>query len=714
MSTREQLLIELRTEELPPKSLKKLGEAFLQHVLQPLIEGGYVENQAAGKAEGRAGEAMSVMAARFFATPRRLALQIDNVLSVQPDRIVERKGPAVSSGVDAEGKPTKALEGFLRSAGVSFEQLERVNDGKAEYFVARISKVGEPLENHLGQFIEAALKKLPVAKVMRWGNGEAQFVRPVHGLIMLHGSQLIPGSVLGIQSGNATLGHRFMSEGEITITKASEYESVMENKGRVIASFDRRREMIRELLNKNATTQSAQLKYPEALLDEVTALVEFPAVYVGEFEQEYLEVPPECLILTMQLNQKYFPLFGDDGKLLNRFLIVSNMVVADSTNIVTGNQRVVRPRLSDARFFFETDKKARLDSRMEKLANVVYHNKLGSQLDRAERMKKSAGAIAARMGGDVAASERAAFLSKADLTTNMVGEFPELQGIMGRYYALNDGESAVVADAIETHYRPRFAGDDLPQGHVACAAALAEKLDALVGFFGIGQIPTGDKDPFGLRRAALGVLRVLLETPLPLDLSGLLDDAKKSFNAGLLSNDFAEGLHDFMLDRLRGYLREAGHAPAAIEAVLAHRPTRIDLVIPKLEAVREFVTLPEATALAAANKRIVNILKKAEGSKVESSFGEPSAALLQDSAEKNLFEQMGRIAPLVHKHVASDHYAAALKELAGLRAAVDTFFDEVMVMAEDADVRKNRLALLTQLAALMNRVADISKLAVEK
>ncbi len=688
------LLVELRTEELPPKSLRKLGEAFLEHLLKALVEAGFAGSGAK---------------ARFFATPRRLAVQVDEVLETQADRVVERKGPAVASGVDAAGKPTKALEGFMRSAGVSFEQLELMHDGKAEYFIARVAKAGERLEQHLAPFVEAALKKLPVAKIMRWGDGEAQFVRPVHGLVMLHGSRVIPGEVLDVASGNTTLGHRFLSAGDIVIAHAAQYEEVLERDGHVMACFEYRCEKIREMLAARAAEQKARLKPSEELLDEVTALVEWPAVYVGEFEKEFLEVPQECLILTMQLNQKYFPLFDGDGHLLNRFLIVSNMAVADAKNIVNGNQRVVRPRLADARFFFETDKKARLDSRIPKLGQVVYHNKLGSQLDRTERLRRLAGAIAHRLRADVAQAERAGYLCKADLLTNMVGEFPELQGTMGRYYALHDGEDRAVADAIAAHYRPRFAGDALPEGNIDAACALADKLDALVGFFGIGQVPSGDKDPFGLRRAALGVLRILLETPLPLDLRELIDAAGQGFKPGLLAAGHAEALFEFMSDRLRGYLREAGHGQDAIEAVLALKPSRIDLVVPKLQAVREFVALPEATALAAANKRIVNILRKADGA-----VGEPDVLLLQQEAEKHLFEQTNTLAPLVRAHVAGEDYTQALKALAGLRAAVDTFFDEVMVMSEEPLTRKNRLALLSQLAGLMNQVADISKLAVEK
>jgi glycyl-tRNA synthetase beta chain len=686
------LLVELRTEELPPKSLRRLAQVFCEELTSDLRQDGLLAADST---------------ATFFATPRRLAVLITNVADKAPDHEVMFKGPSTKSALDAKGNPTPALLGFAKKQSVSVNDLQRMQDGKNEIFVYRAMAIGTQLATSLDLKVEAALKKLPVAKIMRWGDGEAQFVRPVHGLVMLHGAGVISGEVLDIESGNTTRGHRFLSSGEIVIGNAAEYEDVLEKQGRVLACFEYRREQIRGMLEAKAAELKARLKPSEELLDEVTALVEWPAVYVGEFEAEFLQVPQECLILTMQLNQKYFPLFDAAGKLINRFLIVSNMEVKDPRHIVSGNARVVRPRLADARFFFETDKKARLDSRLPKLAQVVYHNKLGSQLERTERLRRLSGAIAHRLHGAAAAAERAGLLCKADLLTNMVGEFPELQGVMGRYYALHDGESQSVADAVEAHYRPRFAGDALPKGNVACAVALADKLDALVGFFGIGQVPTGDKDPFGLRRAALGVLRILLETPLPLDLRDLVDEAARGFKPGVLAAGFDDALHEFMLDRLRGYLREAGHAQETVEAVLALKPARIDLVVPKLEAVREFVALPEAAALAAANKRIVNILRKAEGVR-----GEADVLLLQEEAEKALFEQMNRIAPLVHSHLNGEDYTQALKALAGLRAAVDAFFDKVMVMAEEPLTRQNRLSLLSQLAGLMNQVADISRLSV--
>jgi glycyl-tRNA synthetase beta chain len=686
------LLIELLTEELPPKSLAKLGLSFREQMQKALAEAGFIEAANAG---------------RWYATPRRLALQFDDCLESQPDRVIEKKGPAVAAGVGADGTATKALEGFMRSAGVEFAQLEKLNDGKAEYFVARIKKTGGRIDEYLAGMVEAALKKLPVAKLMRWGDGDAQFVRPVHGLILMHDRRTVGGEVLGLPSRNVTRGHRFMSVGVIDIPRADDYEAILEKEGRVIASFDKRREMIRQQLD--AVAAGRTWLQDEALLDEVTALVEFPAVYEAGFDDEFLAVPQECLILTMKANQKYFPLMdgaGSGARLTNRFLVVSNMKVADPTNIVTGNARVVRPRLSDAKFFFETDKKTPLSARIGKLSRVVYHNKLGSQGERVDRLVKLAAKIAQRLGADVAQAERAALLAKADLVSDMVGEFPELQGIMGRYYALSDGESAVVADAIQSHYQPRFNGDALPQGQVACAVALADKLDALVGFFGIGQIPTGDKDPFGLRRAALGVLRMLMDTPLPLAPPGLIDDAAAGFAPELFSGDWRAASADFFKERLRHMLRDAGHDPRAVDAVLALDPTRIDQVPARLAAVKAFAALPEANALAAANKRIVNILRKSgaeAGDAVDS-------ALLAEDAEKALWLQVEAVAPGIEAQLAAADYAGALKALAGLRGAVDAFFDGVMVMAEDAKLRANRLALLSRLAGLMNRVADISRL----
>ncbi|MBL8460255.1 MAG: glycine--tRNA ligase subunit beta, partial [Zoogloea sp.] len=621
---------------------------------------------------------------------------------------VTEKIMPVSVALTADGQPTPALLKKLEAKGIplaAVARFERRPDGKAEALFYTSTVAGAKLADVLGGIVQDALKQLPIPKVMRWGDGDAAFVRPAHKLTLLHGADVVPGSVLDIQSGRTTKGHRFMSRGEIEIATADAYEPTLLAEGKVIPDFAERRANIEKQLVTEAARQGAALGDYADLLDEVTALVEHPTVYVGAFEAEFLAVPQECLILTMRANQKYFPLFDADGRLTSRFLIVSNMELADPSNIIAGNQRVVRPRLSDARFFFEQDIKAGLTPRVEKLGSVVYHNKLGSLGDRVERLSNVARRIAGLLGADENLANRAALLSKADLLTDMVGEFPELQGTMGRYYALAEGAPPVVAEAIEQHYRPRFAGDALPDSNIGRALAVADKLDALVGFFGIGQIPTGDKDPFGLRRAALGVLRILMEAPLPLDLADLIGISVESYPPKVLTAEVRSPLYDFMLERLRNTLRDAGHAQDAVDAVLALKPTRIDLVVPKLEAVVAFQQLPEAAALAAANKRIVNILKKAEGR-----IGEPDVALLVEDAEKALFHAIVEVAPLARSHFQNEAYTDALRVLAGLRAAVDRFFDEVMVMAEEPLIRQNRLALLQQLAGLMNQVADISRL----
>jgi glycyl-tRNA synthetase beta chain len=689
------LLVELLTEELPPKALSRLGEVFAAQIHAGLSDRNLV---AAGDNY------------RWFATPRRLAIQVPGVLAVAPDATAFEKIMPVAVALDAAGQPTQALLKKLEAKGIAVTELPRFEkrmDGKSETFFYQAAVKGAKLDDVLAGIVADALKKLPIPKLMRWGDTDHQFVRPVHGLLMLHGERLVSGEVLGLSSSNVTRGHRFMSSGEIGISSAESYVEALRTQGKVIASFAERRESIGLQLDAKAKELNATINPADGLLDEVTALVEWPVVYVGEFEVEYLEVPQECLILTMQQNQKYFPLLDAAGRLINKFLIVSNMQVDDPKNIIEGNARVVRPRLSDARFFYNQDRKNGFATRVMRLGSVVYHNKLGSLGDRAQRLGRLARRIGEKLGADANVAERAALFSKIDLLTDMVGEFPELQGIMGRYYALHEGALPVVADAIEQHYRPRFAGDALPEGNIACAVALADKLDSLTGFFGIGQLPTGDKDPFGLRRAALGVLRILMESPLPLDLAQLITDAQAGFSAGVLTQPVSEPLLDFMLDRLRGLLKDAGHAQDAIEAVLAQRPTRIDSVPARLAAVRDFQKLPEALALAAANKRIANILKKAEGE-----LPEPDVALLQEPAEKALFERVVLIAPLVRSHVANEDYADALKALAAVRVEVDQFFDAVMVNVDEPLLRANRLGLLKALFDQLNAVADISRLAV--
>jgi glycyl-tRNA synthetase beta chain len=670
MPEQANLLVELLTEELPPKSLRALSEAFMHGVSGALVKAGLAEGDGGGR--------------RVFATPRRLALLIPKVLRVAKDRESELSGPSVKA-------PEQAVAGFARKAGVEVARLELRSTPKGEVYVARVAVQGAALDAVLASIVEEALKALPVAKLMRWGAGDAQFVRPVHGLVMLHGSRVVPGTVLGIQSGAKTQGHRFMSESAITLKHADEYEIRLLEEGKVVADFAARRSQIERRLAEAAKREGGSLGEHADLLDEVTALVEHPSVYLGRFDAAFLEVPQECLILTMRQNQKYFPLFDAAGRLQPKFLIVSNMQLADARHIVGGNERVVRPRLEDARFFYDQDRKTRLEARVPRLAKVVYHSKLGSQLDRVQRIQLLSGQIARSLGADVALSERAAWLAKADLLTGMVGEFPELQGIMGRYYALHDGEPPQVADAIEQHYRPRFAGDRLPEHPVACAVALADKLDALQGLFGIGQAPTGDKDPFGLRRGALGVIRILAERGLPLSLEALTQE---------------ESVKGFIFERARGYFQEQGYSANEVEAVLSLRPARLDLVPKQLEAVRAFAALPEAESLAAANKRIGNILKQAGSVRQEFDM-----ALLVLPEEKALATAFKLLRESVEKAYDSLRYTSALKELASLKAPVDAFFDKVMVMDKDPKVRDNRIGFLGTLHGTMNRIADLSKLA---
>jgi len=682
----ETVLVELLTEELPPKSLRALSEAFGAGLASGLTKNGLAAQQDA----------------RVFATPRRLAVMVSGVAASGGDRTAEVAGPSVSA-------PAQAVAGFAKKHGVSVESLGRRAGAKSEVYVARVKIAGQQLDAVLAPLVEEALKSLPIPKLMRWGSADTQFVRPVHGLVMLHGERVVPGTVLGLSSSNRTRGHRFMSHGEIALEQAGRYEEALE-RAMVLASFAKRREAIARQLGAEAQRRQATLGDHEDLLDEVTALVEYPHVYAGAFDPAFLQVPAECLILTLRKNQKYFPLFDARGKLLPAFLIVSNMKVADPRNIVGGNERVVRPRLEDARFFYDQDRKRRLEERVPELGHVVYHGKLGTQLERVERIQLLAGRIARALGADAALAERAAWLSKADLLTGMVGEFPELQGAMGRTYALHDGEPPEVADAIEAHYRPRFAGDALPEGKVACAVALADKLDALAGLFGIGQAPTGERDPFGLRRAALGVIRILVERRLDLSLADIVNQAFDQYKGKAGVGQAQTDLEIFIYERFSGYLRDLGFSASQVDAVLSTNPTRINLVPSQLEAVKAFQALPEAESLAAANKRVANILKQAE-SKGES-FGNAEASELREPAERALHEAIRTTSQKAKALFERGDYAGYLKSFAVLKAPVDAFFDSVMVMVDDPKVRRGRLALLRDLRDAMNRVADISKLAV--
>jgi glycyl-tRNA synthetase beta chain len=680
------LLVEILTEELPPKSLRMLSEAFAHRLLNDLIKRQLKLREPHGT--------------RAFATPRRLAVFIPDVEATGQDRETEILGPSTKA-------PAQAIEGFARKHGVTVESLERRSTPKGEVAAARVKIKGQVLDEVLAPLVEEALKALPIPKVMRWGEGDAQFVRPVHGLVMLHGKRVVPGNVLGLQSGNRTQGHRFMGQGSLSIAEAAEYEKVLQDEGMVMADFDARRAEIERQLKAHAAREKAELGSYADLLDEVTALVEHPSVYVGGFDAAFLDVPQECLILTMRQNQKYFPLFDAGGKLRAKFLIVSNMKVADPRHIIGGNERVVRPRLEDARFFYNQDRKLRLEERVPQLAKVVHHNKLGSQLDRATRIQGLSGEIARRLQTDAAAAARAARLSKADLLTGMVGEFPELQGIMGRYYALHDGEARVVANAIEAHYRPRFAGDRLPEDAVACSVALADKLDALAGLFGIGQQPSGEKDPFGLRRAALGVVRIVVERKLPISSPELVKAAFDAYQGRI--GDAQSEVRAFILERFAGYLKDLGFSTLQVESVLSQNPARLDLVPQQLEAVKAFQSLPEAESLAAANKRVANILRQAEAK--GESFGSAERKALKEAPEISLFDALEKATGSANQLFERGDYAGYLKTFAVLKAPVDLFFDKVMVMAGEQALRQNRLALLADLRKAMNRVADIAKLA---
>ena len=708
--TTQNLLVELFVEELPPKVLNKLGAAFSGVLAEQL------------KAQGLASADAAVTA---FASPRRLAAHVTSVLAQGADKAVQQKLMPVAVGLDAAGNATPALLKKLQALGADVSDpaaavaaLKRAPDGKAEALFYDSIVKGASLQAGLQKALDETLAKLPIPKVMQYqletdcelpGWSSVNFVRPAHSLIALHGSTVVPVKALGLTAGNSTQGHRFEARvSPVVLPHADQYDEVLKRDGSVIASFAERRAEIVHQLNAAAAKvgNGARPIEDEALLDEVTALVERPNVLTCQFETEFLGVPQECLILTMKANQKYFPLIDASGKLTNRFLVVSNITPDDASLVIGGNERVVRPRLADAKFFFDQDRKKTLESRVDGLSKVVYHNKLGTQGERMARVCAIAKAIGQQVGGDALAAqaEQAARLAKTDLLTDMVGEFPELQGIMGGYYARHDGLSTEVAEAIEDHYKPRFAGDDLPRNPVGLVVALADKLETLVGMFGIGNVPTGDKDPFALRRHALGVIRMLIEKDVALGLPELLALSAPVFGDKITGG--TEALIDFVYDRLSGSLREQGFSAQEVDAVMALRPSRLGQVNQCLSAVRAFAALPESPALAAANKRIGNILKKA---------GEVDAhvnpALLQEDAEKGLFAVMQRLLPESESQFNAGDYTASLQTLAALRAPVDAFFDDVMVNAEEMDLRLNRQGLLKSLHVAMNRVADLSRLA---
>lgn len=707
------LLIELFTEELPPRALQRLGAAFANAISSQLCAHGLTATQ-------------DQPAAQVYCTPRRLAVVVPAVLANAPAREIQVKGPSVAVALDAQGQPTTALEKWAEKQGAAIAALTRASDGRQECFYHRAVAAGASLAAIIQAVIEQALGRLPIPRSMSYqladGATTVSFVRPAHRLTVLHGEQVLPCQVLGLASDRITEGHRFLAAGAIRIDAAHSYARQLHDEGHVIASLDARRAMIADALKAQSDALDASLAgnaeeqaQVSALLDEVTALVEWPAVYVGRFEDLYLEVPQECLILTMRTNQKYFPLFDRKGRLLSRFLIVSNMDIADPSAIIDGNERVVRPRLADARFFYDQDRKTRLQDRIARLADVVYHARLGSQAERTQRVAALAGSIVEALGHVPALVQRAALLAKADLLTGMVGEFPELQGIMGRYYAQHDGEPAAVAQAISEHYRPRFAGDILPASETGTALALGDKLETLAGIWGIGQRPTGDKDPFALRRHALGVIRILVEQSLPLSLGGLIAQAYRPFqdSSAATSAGFepdVAGLQDFISDRLRGYLRERGFEAADIEAVIAVDADRLDRIESRLVALAEFRQLAEFEALAAANKRIANILRKSDTPAAAGEDRQVHPERFKEPAEAALHQALLALAPLVSGHLQQLDFTQALKALATLRAPVDAFFDKVLVNAPEPQLRNNRLALLADLRRLMNRVADLAKL----
>ena len=711
--TTQNLLVELFVEELPPKALQKLGDAFAGVLFDQL------------QAQGLTGDDSGVTA---YASPRRLAAHVRHVWLKAEDKAVRQKLMPVAVGLTPEGQPTPALLKKLQALGADLSdpaaavaRLQRAPDGKAEALFYDSLVSGATLDTGLQKALDEAIAKLPIPKVMSYqletdcelpGWSSVHFVRPAHGLVALHGSTVVPVKALGLTAGRTTQGHRFeAAKPVVEIAHADQYAETLARDGAVIASFvERKAEIARQLAAAAARLGGGVRPIEDdALLDEVTALVERPNVLVCAFEEQFLDVPQECLILTMKANQKYFPLLDAAGKLTHKFLVVSNICPEDPCFVIGGNERVVRPRLADAKFFFDQDRKKTLASRVDSLAKVVYHNKLGTQGERVERVRAIAKAIAQQLGDAqlVQDADLAAQLAKTDLVTDLVGEFPELQGIMGGYYALNDGLGETVAQAIEDHYKPRFAGDALPRNMAGVVVALADKLETLVGMFGIGNLPTGDRDPFALRRHALGVIRMLVEKNLPLDLLALLKGAVPAF--GDKTQDATAQLADFIYDRLAGSLREQRYSAQEVDAVLALRPQRLALVEKQLAAVRVFAALPEAPALAAANKRVGNILKKAEAEGAVDAHVNP--ALLQEQAETDLYAALQRFVPEANAQFDAGDYTASLQTLAVLRAPVDAFFDDVMVNAEQLDLRLNRQGLLKTLHVAMNRVADLARLA---
>ena len=717
----ENFLVEIGTEELPPKALKTLATSFADNVEAELNQAGLTFDKI-----------------EWFAAPRRLAVKVLNLATQQPSKEIEKRGPAVSAAFDAEGKPTKAAEGWARGCGITVEQAERIATDKGEWLVHRAKIEGQPTKNLLNDIVANALAKLPIPKPMRWADKTVQFIRPVHTVTMLLGDELIEGEILGVENARTIRGHRFLGEKEFEIQHADQYPQLLREKGSVVADFNERKAEILAKSQAKATALGGVADIEESLLEEVTSLVEYPNVLAAKFEERFLAVPAEALVYTMKGDQKYFPIYDKEGKLLPHFIFVSNINPEDPTAIIEGNEKVVRPRLTDAEFFFKTDLKQKLVDRLPRLETVLFQQQLGTLKDKTDRIEQLAGEIAKQIGADEAKAKRAGLLSKCDLMTNMVFEFTDTQGVMGMHYARHDGEDEEVAVALNEQYMPRFAGDELPKSLVASAVALADKFDTLTGIFGIGQAPKGSADPFALRRAALGALRIIVEKNLPLDLEDLVKKSVQSYES-VAQTKFEENLGkgnprpifaiqkdgesklsvaspltnanvvkevvDFMLGRFRAWYQDKGIAVDVIQAVLARRPTRPADFDARVHAVSHFRTLDSAEALAAANKRVSNILAKADAA-----IGEINLTACVEPAEKALAEAVLALRTEVQPLIAKGDYTAVLDKLANLRAPVDNFFDNVMVNAEDPALRQNRLAILNTLQDLFLQVADISVL----
>ena len=684
----ENFLVEIGTEELPPKALKTLATSFADNVEAELNQAGLTFDKI-----------------EWFAAPRRLAVKVLNLATQQPSKEIEKRGPAVSAAFDSEGKPTKAAEGWARGCGITVEQAERIATDKGEWLVHRAKIEGQPTKNLLNDIVANALAKLPIPKPMRWADKTVQFIRPVHTVTMLLGDELIEGEILGVASARTIRGHRFLGEKEFEIQHADQYPQLLREKGSVVADFNERKAEILAKSQAKATALGGVADIEESLLEEVTSLVEYPNVLAAKFEERFLAVPAEALVYTMKGDQKYFPIYDKDGKLLPHFIFVSNINPEDPTAIIEGNEKVVRPRLTDAEFFFKTDLKQKLVDRLPRLETVLFQQQLGTLKDKTDRIEQLAGEIAKQIGADEVKAKRAGLLSKCDLMTNMVFEFTDTQGVMGMHYARHDGEDEEVAVALNEQYMPRFAGDELPKSLVASAVALADKFDTLTGIFGIGQAPKGSADPFALRRAALGALRIIVEKNLPLDLEDLVKKSAALFGDKLTNQNVVADVVDFMLGRFRAWYQDEGIAVDVIQAVLARRPTRPADFDARVRAVSHFRTLDSAEALAAANKRVSNILAKADAA-----IGEINLTACVESAEKALAEAVLALRTEVQPLIAQGDYTAVLDKLANLRAPVDSFFDNVMVNAEDPALRQNRLAILNTLQDLFLQVADISVL----